>query len=824
MSKDVTDRPDALPPERLYTPCDTTRFKFTTTADLDELDEIIGQERALAAVRFGIGMRREGYNLYVLGPPGTGKLTAVRQYLEQQVVDAPRPDDWCYVNRFDDPQRPRALRLPAGRGQALRADLARLLEEIRGAIPAAFEGKAYQDAVHQLEEDLKERQEAAFEKLQKEAEKRGLALVRTPGGFLFTPVRDGELLAPEEVENLSRRERERIETDREKLGEQLETLMHEITGWRRETRDRVRDLNDQVTLQALRLLTADLRDAYADLPDVVAHVDALEQDVLEHVDDFRKQEETTLGKMLGAQHEGDPGRRYEVNLVVDHGDDEDGTPVVFEDHPTVHNLIGRIEHVAQMGALSTDFTLIRTGAIHRANGGYLVLDVLRLLSQPYAWDALKRALRARQVRIESLGQMLSLVSTVGLEPEPIPLDLKVVLIGDRLIYYLLCEYDPDFGELFKVAADFEDRIERTADSDLLYARLIGTIAAKEKLHHFDRKAVGRVIEHVARLSGDAERVSTHMRSLADLLREADYWASHAGCDLVGVVHVQQAIDAQRDRSGRIRERIQEAIQRGTVLIDSTGGRAGQVNGLSVLQLGDTAFGQPSRITATARLGEGEVVDIEREVELGGAIHSKGVMILSAYLAARYASELPLSLHATLVFEQSYGGVDGDSASVAELTALLSALADVPVRQSLAVTGSINQHGEVQAIGGVNEKIEGFFEVCQARGLTGEQGVVIPTSNVPHLMLRDDVVEAARNGRFRIWAVERIDQAAALLTGLEAGERDVDGSFPDGSLNARVEARLRELSELRRSFSEHGQEGKDGVGKGRAVNADETPGD
>jgi lon-related putative ATP-dependent protease len=824
MSKDVTDRPDALPPERLYTPCDTTRFKFTTTADLDELDEIIGQERALAAVRFGIGMRREGYNLYVLGPPGTGKLTAVRQYLEQQVVDAPRPDDWCYVNRFDDPQRPRALRLPAGRGQALRADLARLLEEIRGAIPAAFEGKAYQDAVHQLEEDLKERQEAAFEKLQKEAEKRGLALVRTPGGFLFTPVRDGELLAPEEVENLSRRERERIETDREKLGEQLETLMHEITGWRRETRDRVRDLNDQVTLQALRLLTADLRDAYADLPDVVAHVDALEQDVLEHVDDFRKQEETTLGKMLGAQHEGDPGRRYEVNLVVDHGDDEDGTPVVFEDHPTVHNLIGRIEHVAQMGALSTDFTLIRTGAIHRANGGYLVLDVLRLLSQPYAWDALKRALRARQVRIESLGQMLSLVSTVGLEPEPIPLDLKVVLIGDRLIYYLLCEYDPDFGELFKVAADFEDRIERTADSDLLYARLIGTIAAKEKLHHFDRKAVGRVIEHVARLSGDAERVSTHMRSLADLLRESDYWASHAGCDLVGVVHVQQAIDAQRDRSGRIRERIQEAIQRGTVLIDSTGGRAGQVNGLSVLQLGDTAFGQPSRITATARLGEGEVVDIEREVELGGAIHSKGVMILSAYLAARYAAELPLSLHATLVFEQSYGGVDGDSASVAELTALLSALADVPVRQSLAVTGSINQHGEVQAIGGVNEKIEGFFEVCQARGLTGEQGVVIPTSNVPHLMLRDDVVEAARNGRFHVWAVERVDQAAALLTGLEAGERDVDGNFPEGSLNARVEARLREFSELRRSFSEHGQEGRDVSDKNGAVKADDTQGD
>jgi len=823
MSTHVTDRPEALPPERLYTPCDITRFKFTTTADLDELDEIIGQERALAAVRFGIGMRREGYNLYVLGPPGTGKLTAVRQYLKQQVVNVPRPDDWCYVNNFDDPQRPRALRLPAGQGQALRSDLARLLEEIGAAIPAAFEGKAYQDAIHQLEEGLKARQEEAFEKLQKEAEKRGLALVRTPGGFLFTPVRDGELMAPEDVDSLPRRERNRIESEREELGEQLETLMRDITGWRRETRDKVRELNDHVAHEALRLLTADLRETYADLPDVVDHIGALEQNVLENVDDFRKQEDNSLGKMLGAQQESAPGHAYEVNLVVDHGDDGAGAPVIFEDSPTVHNLIGRIEHIAHMGALSTDFTLIRAGAIHRANGGYLVLDVLKLLSQPYAWDALKRALRARRVHIESLGQMLSLVSTVGLEPEPIPLDLKVVLIGDRMIYYLLCEYDPDFGELFKVAADFEDRIERNADSDLLYARLIGSLAVKEELRHFDRKAVGRVIEHVARISGDAERLSTHMRSLADLLRESDYWAAHAGCDLVGLVHVQQAIDAQRDRSGRVRERIQEAIWRGTILIDSSGARPGQVNGLSVMQLGDTTFGQPSRITATVRLGEGEVVDIEREVELGGAIHSKGVMILSAYLASHYASDLPLSLHATLVFEQSYGGVDGDSASVAELTALLSALVDAPLKQSLAVTGSVNQHGEVQAIGGVNEKIEGFFELCQARGLTGEQGVIIPAANVPHLMLRGDVVEAARNGQFHVWAVARVDQAVALLTGLEAGVRDAEGNFTEGSLNARVETRLRELSEIRRSFSEHGHDGKNGTEKESGGGAGEETG-
>jgi lon-related putative ATP-dependent protease len=819
MSKQTTDRPDPLPPERLYTRCDTGRFDFETTADLEELSEIIGQERALAAVRFGIGMRREGYNLFVLGPSGTGKTTAVRQYLEQQVRDAPRPDDWCYVNRFDDPQRPRALRLPAGRGTELRSDLAQLIEEVGGALPAAFEGKAYQDAIRQLEEDLKTRQEQAFEELQAEAQKRDLALVRTPGGFLFTPVRDSEMLAPEEVDKLTDKQHRKLEADREELGQRLEALMREITGWRRETRDKVRELNDQVTSEALRLLTVELRERYADLPGVIEHLDVLERDVLENVDNFRKQEESSLGKMLGGQQERGPGKRYEVNLVVDHADDGNGAPVIFEDHPTVHNLIGRIEHVAHMGALSTDFTLIRAGSIHRANGGYLAIDALKLLTQPFAWDALKRALKARQVRIESLGQMLSLVSTVGLEPEPIPLDVKVVLIGDRMLYYLLCQYDHDFSELFKVAADFEDRVERTPENDQLYARLIGTIAAKEELRHFSRAAVGRVVEHVARLAGDAERLSTHMRSVADLLREADYWAGLKDADHVGIQHVLQAIDAQRDRSGRVRERIQEAIQRGLILIDSTGSRSGQVNGLSVLQLGDMAFGQPSRITATARLGEGEVVDIEREVELGGAIHSKGVMILSAYLASHYAPELPLSLRATLVFEQSYAGVDGDSASVAELVALLSALADAPIRQSLAVTGSVNQHGQVQAIGGVNEKIEGFFEICRARGLDGTHGVVIPIANVPHLMLRDDVVEASRAGEFHVWAVERVDQAAALLTGIEAGARDAEGNFPEGSLNARVEARLRALSETRRSFAEHASEGRKGE-----KTQDEAPGD
>jgi len=488
-----------------------------------------------------------------------------------------------------------------------------------------------------------------------------------------------------------------------------------------------------------------------------------------------------------------------VNVLVDHSESK-GAPVVYEDHPTYNNLIGRIEHIAHMGALVTDFNLIKPGALHRANGGYLILDARQLLLQPYAWDGLKRALRSREVRIESLSQVLSLVSTVSLEPEPIPLDVKVVLIGERLLYYLLYQLDPDFGELFKVEADFNEEIPRTPENNLLYARLIGTIARKEGLRPFDRGAVARVIEHSARMADDAEKLSIHLLSTADLLREADYWAGVAGNGVVTADDVQRAIDAQIHRADRLRELVQEEIKRGTILIDTTGERVGQVNGLSVIQLGNFAFGRPNRITARVRLGKGEVVDIEREVELGGPIHSKGVLILSGFLGARYAAERPLSLSASLVFEQSYSGVEGDSASLAELCALLSSLAEVPIRQSLAVTGSVNQHGEVQAIGGVNEKIEGFFDVCKTRGLTGEQGVIIPATNVQHLMLRQDVIEAVKAGQFHIYPVQTVDQGIELLTGIPAGERDEEGNFPEGSINQLVEARLIELAEKQRAFA------------------------
>ena len=445
--------------------------------------------------------------------------------------------------------------------------------------------------------------------------------------------------------------------------------------------------------------------------------------------------------------------------------------------------------------------MIQPGALHRANGGYLVLDADRVLLEPFSWSALKRALFGREIRVESLGQFLSLVSTVTLEPEPIPLNVKIALVGERLLYYLLCEYDSDFGELFKVAADFEDRLDRTEETSELYARLIGTLASREGLKPFTRDAVARVIEHSARLLGDAEKLSTRLRDINDLLRESDYWAGQESGTVVSADHVQQAIDAQVHRLGRMHAQIKEEIQRHSILIDTAGARPGQVNGLSVYKLGSLVFGQPSRITATVRMGDGKVMDIERETELGGPIHSKGVLILSSYIGAKYLPELPLSFSASLVFEQSYGGVEGDSASVAETCALLCALADLPIKQTLAVTGSLNQHGQVQVVGGVNEKIEGFFDICQARGLNGEQGVLLPADNVKHLMLRSDVVQAAAAGQFHVYAVETIDQALALLTGLESGERQADGHYPQGTVNHRVEQALMELAKLRQKFDQ-----------------------
>ena len=787
-----------LEAQQLYHPCDPEEFGFKTTAELEDLTEVIGQMRAMDAVRFGAGIRREGYNLFVLGPTGMGKRTLVRQFLEQRARGESQPPDWCYINNFVQPHKPHAIKLPPGKGLALQQHMVQLVDELRIAIPAAMESDEYRAKTEAIQEEFNKLQEQAFKALGEEAGKQEIMLLRTPDGFAFAPTRNHEVIPPDEYEKLPDEEKKRVEVAITALQERLEKILRQMPQWRKAKRERIKQLNRETTLLAVVHLMDELRGIYAALPEVLHYLDLVQQDVVENADDFRKQEEsTTLAGMTIVTRQ--TFHRYQVNVLVTQNSTP-GAPIVSEDNPTYSNLVGRVEHISQLGALVTDFTLIKSGALHRANGGYLLLDVRKVLVQPFAWEGLKRALQAREIHIESLGQMYSLVSTVSIEPEPIPLDAKVILFGDRLFYYLLQEYDPEFDELFKVAADFEDRIERNADSHLLYARLISTLTRKEGLQPFDRGAVARVIEHSARLVGDAERLSTHMRSVADLLREADYWAREAGHEVVESADVQQAIDTHIHRLDRLRARLYEEILRGTLIIATEGAVAGQVNGLSVIELGEFAFAQPIRITATSRLGDGDLVNIEREVKLSGAIHSKGVLILSSFLAARYARNQPLALSASLAFEQSYGLVEGDSASLAELCALLSNLADTPIKQSLSVTGSVNQFGQVQAIGAVNEKIEGFFDICAARGLAGEQGVLIPAANVKHLMLRRDVVEAAAAGRFRIHAVETVDQAIGLLTGVPAGEPDAAGIYPEGSLNRRVAARLAELTEIRKSFA------------------------
>jgi predicted ATP-dependent protease len=794
-----------LDPSTLRQRCDPNQFAFETTADLPVLEEIIGQPRALAAVRFGVRIRREGYNLFAMGPNGVGKQTAVTQFLTQQAEQSTTPADWCYVYNFARPHQPQVLELPPGQAVGLRQAMDQLIEDLSATIPAVFDSDEYQSRRRLIEEKFNEQREKSWTSLQQQAKARELMLLPTQTGLAVAPAKDGQAMPPEQFQQLPEPEQRRIETDIVQLQVQLHDVYQDLVQFERDIRHQLEALKREVAQSATEPYVAELRRKYEALPAVVAYLMAVQQDIVDHIDDFGRQEDADssepLKRMVSSpgQMGNTPFPRYRINVLVDH-DPTAGAPIIYEDHPTYSNLIGRVENVVgPMGSLIADFSLIKAGALHRANGGYLILDAYKLLSQPNAWDQLKRILRAGEIRIESLNQVFGLVSTISLEPEPIPLTVKVVLVGERTLYYMLHQGDPDFAELFKVVVDFEEAMDRSPVNQQLYARLIATLVRKENLRHLDPTGVARVLEYSARKVEDAEKLSVHMQGIADLLREADYWTAEAGLSVIGEAEIDRAIEAMIYRSDRVRNRLQEAIQRGTILIDTQGAVVGQVNGLSVMMLGNFPFGQPNRITARVRLGRGELIDIEREVELGGPLHSKGVLILSGFLGSRYVPDTPLSLSASLVFEQSYNGVDGDSASSAELYALLSALAEVPLKQSLAVTGSVNQRGQVQAIGGVNDKIEGFFDLCQARGLTGEQGVLIPAANVQHLMLRQDVVDAVAAGQFHVYPVETIDQGLSLLTGLPAGERDESGQFPAESVNGRVEARLIALAEAGRDF-------------------------
>jgi lon-related putative ATP-dependent protease len=794
---------NALPAEKLYHACDLSLFTFQTTAELEATTEIIGQERAVDAIGFAIDIQRPGFNLFVLGEPGSGRHSVVRRLLEAKALEEAVPSDWCYVNNFAEPNKPRLLCVPHGRGGQLKRDMQQFGAELAKAIQSAFESDEYRLRVEAINNDFKEKEEKALQELGSAASGDGVVLLRTPHGFVFAPLAGEEAMSHEEFEKLSDDEKSRIGKLIEEYSERLKQLMLQLPRWRRDTQTQIKDASREILRLAVGHLIEELREHYKDLPDVLAFLDEVMNDVVEEGEQLREQPKPE-GEGSGTGFGGSLSTlRYQVNVLVDNAGAK-GAPVVYEDNPIYPNLVGRVDHIAQMGTLLTNFTLIKPGALHRANGGYIVLDALKLLTQPYAWEGLKRALQASQVRIESLGQAWGLISTISLEPEPMPLTIKVVLIGERRIYYLLKALDPDFAELFKVPADFENELARDAESTRRYADYLATLIKGNSLRPFNREAVARVIEHAARLCEDAERLTANRRQVADLLQEADYRAGEAGHDVVRCEDVESALAARIRRVDRVRSRYQEEILRETLLISVSGERIGQINGLAVLSLDDFMFAHPVRITATVRVGEGDVIDIERETELGGAIHSKGVMILTSFLGARYSRTVPLSLSASLVFEQSYGPVEGDSASLAELCALLSVLANAPIRQSLAVTGSVNQFGDVQAIGAVNEKIEGFFDICKARGVTGKQGVLIPSSNMKHLMLRDEVVAACADGRFHIYAIETVDEAISVLTGL-----------PAESINDQVSAQLAELSSARRAFaSEHRASPADQPGKAR----------
>jgi lon-related putative ATP-dependent protease len=776
--------PKALDPALLGSTCATSDLSFETTDDLADPCEYIGHQRALEATRFGVSMEQRDFNIYALGTPGVGKRTIITSLLAQEASKRPAALDICYIHNFADPRYPIALLLKPGLAQQLAHDMQELVDILRSSIPALFESEAYKARIKEIEEDLRKKRGDAFSKIEEEAAKYDLAIMPTNEGFMLAVAKNGTILSQEEFRALSPEDREAKAKLMHNIHEKLNKILELFPAWHKEAREKIKEVAQYFTTLEVGSVIADVKKKYEDQPAIAQYLNDVQQAIMNDPSEFIKVPESHA---LGA---GTRFTRYRVNILVDNSF-ASGAPIIYEDNPSLTNLVGRIDHVQHYGALVTDFTLLRPGALHRANGGYLLVDALKLLSQPFTWDALKRALRARRITIENPTQMLGFMSSFLIEPTPIPLDLKVILLGDRRLYYLLCAADPEFLELFKVAADFDDTIDRNPQSMLLMAQLLKNIVRKKNLRPLNKSAVARIIDYSSRVIEDREKMSTHVSDLSDLLREADHWAEEDNEAIIDCKHVEITIEQQIFRASRLKEGLYESIERGLLLIDTDGSRVGQINALSYLRLGSFAFGEPVRISARAHVGSGEVINIDREAHLSGPIHSKGVLILGGYLAGHYGQDRPLSLSASLVFEQSYGRIDGDSASAAEACVLLSAIANLPIKQNIAITGSMNQHGELQAIGGVNEKIEGFFDICHSRGLSGDQGVIIPHANIVNLMLNKNVVEAARNKKFHIYAVKTIDEAMTILTGKAAGERDKKGKFPKDSINALVENRLQQ---------------------------------
>ena len=817
----MTETPQAtrpLSPSSLCIDCDPGKLGFASTDDLGDLDHLIGQQRAVDAINLSVSTGHRDFNVFVQGTPGSGRHSTVREILSDRVRGQPVPDDWVYVNNFQDPHKPRSLRLPPGTGVRLRQAMEMLIDDLANDIPALFDSEDYQSQRHAIEQKYTEGHERRMNELNDLARSKNTSILRTPMGIAVAATRDGEVIAPRDYDALSEEERETLKANVADIQQRLEAVMKQVPRSERAQRQEVRNLNASMVARGVEDTIEEVVRTFPDLPEVAAYLQEVRADVIENAELFLMSAATDDDgnfPLATAKHYEHPRfQRYAVNVMVSHRlEDAEGAPVVVEDFPTLANLIGRIEHVQMMGALTTNFTMIKPGALHRANGGYLILDARQVLSEPFAWETLKRCLKSEAISIISVGEKLSLITTTSLDPDPIPLNVRVVLVGERLLYFLLVALDPDFPTLFKIQADFNDDVPVSEESTQAYSRLIASIARRTGVCPLDAPAVARLIGESARLAGDAERLTLNVSMVSDILKEADHCARAAAKTTIGAGEINAAVDQAEARASRIRELMQDQIVRGAMKIDTDGAATGQINALSVLEIGGFRFGRPSRITARVRMGSGKVVDIEREVELGGPLHSKGVLILSGYLGANYAVDAPMSLWASIVFEQSYGGIDGDSASAAELFTLLSALSGCPIDQSFAVTGSVNQFGEIQAIGGVNEKIEGFFDICAARGLTGRQGVLIPMSNVRNLALRQRVIDAVARGDFRIIPIETIDQGIALLTGMPAGERGTDGQYPQGSVNRAVEDRLHLFAEQRRKY---------GAGAARGNNEPETP--
>jgi len=804
---------------------DPTDLGFETTAQIEPAHHPIGQERALTAIEFGADMPAHDFNVFVLGPPATGKSTAVKAYLSSKQGELKSIRDWVYVNNFEDPNRPRAMSLPCGRAPAFEKALIAAVDELRQTVPTTFEGDDYQSRRRQIDEGFQAGQEEAFEALNQKALAQNIAIMRTPNGLVMAPMHEGNVVKPEVFNTLPEDMRTTIQAKIEVLQKELGDILQSVPKSDKERRGQLAELNREVGRDLVRAALDDARSAFGSIYGIAKYLDAVDADMTANIALFlpEKEEAEQLVQQSVETARHPKYRRYMANVVVSHAATgstgaQCTIPVTEETNPNFGNLIGRVEHLAQMGTLLTDFLLLKPGALHRANGGYLLLDARKLLLSPFAWEALKRAIKVREIRIEAPPETMAFASTQTIDPEPIPLDVKVILFGDRQLYYTLAGADPDFARLFQVQADFEDAIPRSADNVQAYTRLLASIITEHNLLPATASGIAALIEEAARLADDQNKVSVEIGRMADLVREADYWARKDGADTIDGEHVIEAVEQAIDRADRIRDRSHETITREIVLIETEGSAVGQINGLAVLQIGAFAFGKPSRITARVRLGTGRVTDIEREAKLGGALHTKGVMILWGFLSGRFAQTMPLALAATLVFEQSYGGVDGDSASSTELYALLSALSGVPIRQGLAVTGSVNQFGAVQAIGGVNEKIEGFYDICKSQGLTGAQGVLIPKANAQHLMLRHDVVEAVRAGQFQVHAVETVDQGIEILTGKAAGIADEDGVFPADTINGLVARRLAEFADAARRFATLGADGDGRDDTARGLNA------